>query len=64
MDKNKILLSIAAMIFGVLLSGFAFSTKLGHPTSTVCLLSGVTLAFGGAFFLFIMLVKKMILLLR
>ncbi|MCY1221473.1 hypothetical protein D9M72_335310 [compost metagenome] len=57
-EKNKIFLSIGAIILGWLLSGFALTTKLGHPTSTICLRLALALFFGGVLFIFLILTRK------
>jgi uncharacterized membrane protein len=56
--KNKILISIAGIILGWLLNAFAWTTKLGHPTSTICLLLGLGLFFSGLILLISTLSKK------
>lgn len=56
--KNKIFLSVGAIIFGWLLNAFAWTTKLGHPVSTIFLLLGLALFFGGLIFLILTLTKK------
>jgi len=50
--KNRIILSIMLVAIGILLDGFAFTTTIGHPISTICLLISLGLIFGG-FILFI-----------
>jgi len=56
--KGKIFLSVAAIILGWLLDGFAWTTKLGHPTSTICLLLGLGLFFGGLILLIVTTTKR------
>ena len=46
-----IISSIVAIILGWVLIAFAFTTKLGHPTSTIALLLGFGLFFGGLVYL-------------
>ena len=53
--KVKIFLSISTIILGFLLNAFAWTTELGHPTSTICLLLGLGLFFTGIIFLAIVL---------
>lgn len=43
----KVLSAISAVLIGMLMSGFGITTEMGHPTSTICLLFGLGLAFGG-----------------
>jgi len=57
-ERNKIFLSIGAIILSWLLSGFAFTTKLGHPTSTICLFLALALLCGGVLFIFLTLTRK------
>ena len=45
--RNKIYLSVGTIIFGWLLNAFAWTTKLGHPTSTFSLLVGLGLFISG-----------------
>ncbi len=56
--RNKIFLSVGAIIFGCLLNAFAWTTKLGHPISTFALLIGIGLFFGGLILLILALTKK------
>jgi dipeptide/tripeptide permease len=56
--RNKILLSIGTIICGCLLNAFAWTTKLGHPISTICLLLGLGLFFSGLIFLIVTLSKR------
>jgi hypothetical protein len=44
--KTKILSSLWTIILGWLSNAFAWTTKLGYPTSTICLLLGLGLFFG------------------
>jgi len=57
--RNRIFISILAIIAGWLLDAFAWTTKLGHQISTISLLLGLGLFFGGLIFLIISLTKKM-----
>ncbi len=50
-------LPICMMFFGWLLGGFGFTTKLGHPISTISFYLGLCLSFFG-FILFVLRVKK------
>lgn len=55
---HKILISVFMIISGWLLGGFAWTTKIGHPINTICLLSGFGLIGGGIAYLIISLEKK------
>ncbi len=39
--NNTILPTIGLIIFGWILAGFGFTTKLGHPISTICFILGI-----------------------
>ncbi|MBA4275218.1 MAG: hypothetical protein C0430_00440 [Flavobacterium sp.] len=56
-NNTKLLLSLLIMIVGWLMSGFGFTTKLGHPISTICFLLGFTLTIIGIIF-FIIIIKE------
>ena len=56
--KNKILLSIGAIILGWIFNAFAWTTNLGHPISTICLLLGLGLFICGIIFLILIIIKK------
>lgn len=45
-------------ILGFTLVGFAWSTTIAHPLSTICLLLGLGLFFGGILLLLITLTSK------
>jgi len=52
MTKNsKVILSITSIIVGWLMCGFGFTTTIGHPLSTICLLTGIGLSISGIIFL-------------
>lgn len=55
--KNKLFQSLGAVILGWVLNAFAWTTKLGHPISTICLLLGLGLFFGGLILLILTLIK-------
>jgi hypothetical protein len=55
--NQKIIGSVGAIISGWLLNAFAWTTKLGHPTSTISLLLGLGLFFTGLIFLIVTLSK-------
>lgn len=44
---NKRILGFILIIVGFGLDTFAWSTKIGHPISTICLLLGIGLIIGG-----------------
>jgi predicted tellurium resistance membrane protein TerC len=44
---NKKILGFILIIVGFTLDIFAWSTKIGHPISTICLLLGIGLIIGG-----------------
>lgn len=44
---NKKLIGLILLVLGFVLDGFAWSTKLGHPLNTICLLLGLGLIIGG-----------------
>ncbi len=48
--KTKLTLFLITIIFGWILSGFGFTTKLGHPTSTICFLSGLLMILFGVIY--------------
>lgn len=56
--KNKIIFSIVAIVLGWSLNAFAWTTTIGHPISTICLLLGVGLFFSGIVFLILAMTKK------
>jgi hypothetical protein len=56
--SNKIIISSSSIIIGFLLNGLAFTTKIGHPISTICLLIGLGMFFFGIIFLIINLNSK------
>lgn len=56
--RNKISLSIGAIILGWVLNAFAWTTKMGHPTSTVSLLLGLGLFFSGIVVLILALTRR------
>jgi len=56
--RDKILISIGVLIVGWFLSGFAFTTKFGHPISTICLIMGVVMFIFGIIFLIINLNRE------
>ena len=43
----KVLFSIGFILIGILLTGFGFTTQLGHPISTICFIIGLGLVFVG-----------------
>jgi hypothetical protein len=58
MTKNEqLFISIGAMIGGWLLGGFAFTTPLGHPVSSISLIAGLIFSIGG-FISLILAVKR------
>jgi hypothetical protein len=54
--NNKILLTIGLTIFGWFMTGFGFTTKLGHPISSICFYTGLILVIFGIIF-FIITIK-------
>ena len=56
-NNTKLLITLFIMIVGWLMSGFGFTTKLGHPISTICFLLGFSLIIIGIIF-FIKIVKE------
>ena len=54
----KIVISIMIIIIGWILDAFAFTTKIGHPISTIALLLGLGLFFGGLIYLIITIKNK------
>ena len=46
------------IIIGWILDAFAFTTKIGHPISTIALLLGLGLFFGGLIYLIITIKNK------
>lgn len=56
--KYKIILSIGAIIIGWFLNAFAWTTTIGHPISTICLMLGIGLFFSGLVLLLFSLFKK------
>jgi len=55
--KTKIVTSVGAIILGWLINAFAWTTTIGHPVSTICLLLGLALFFAGLIFLILTLTK-------
>lgn len=55
--KTKLILFLIIIILGWILSGFGFTTKLGHPISTICFLLGFVILIIGIIF-FIKSVKE------
>ncbi|GAA4081276.1 hypothetical protein GCM10022389_29220 [Flavobacterium cheonanense] len=53
----KVLISISLIIIGILLTGLGFTTKLGHPFSTICYSLGLVIIFLG-FIYFIIVVSS------
>jgi len=45
--KRKKIISATSIIIGFFLDGFAFTTTLGNPISTICLLLGLALMLFG-----------------
>lgn len=43
----KIVLTVLSMLISWFLCGFGFTTKLGHPISSICFLTGIGLFFLG-----------------
>lgn len=41
--NSKLVLALLTVIFGWLMAGFGFTTKLGHPVSTICFYLGLAL---------------------
>lgn len=59
MNKNKkIIFSITLIIGGWFLCGLGYTTIVGHPISTICLLLGIGSFFAGLILLIIILQKK------
>jgi hypothetical protein len=56
--KEHILISFGAAIGGCLLCGFALTTTLGHPTSTISIVLGLVFSVGGFISLILALKKK------
>ncbi len=56
--NNKILLTIGSIIFGWVMAGFGFTTKLGHPISSICFISGFILLIFGIVFMIITIKEK------
>jgi len=56
-NNIKLLLSLLTIIIGWLMGGFGFTTKLGHPISTICFFLGLALILTGIIF-FIKIVKE------
>jgi hypothetical protein len=52
-DRKYILSGGIAIILGWLSGGFGFTTKLGHPISTICFCGGMLLCFLGIIFFII-----------
>jgi hypothetical protein len=55
---KKILISIAAIISGWLLNGFAWTTSIGHSTNIILVILGLVLFLGGGALLIITLGGK------
>jgi len=52
MNKSlKIILSICLIALGLFLDAFGFTTSLGHPLNTICLISGIIIMIVGVAFL-------------
>jgi len=49
---NKKVIGLILIVLGFVLDGFAWSTKIGHPISTISLLLGIGLIIGGIILLF------------
>jgi hypothetical protein len=48
MTKNEhVIISVGAVIGGWVLCGFALTTTLGHPVSTICIIFGLGFSVGG-----------------
>jgi len=56
--RDKIIISIGALIVSWFLSGLAFTTEFGHPISTICLIMGVVMFIFGIIFLIINLNRE------
>jgi hypothetical protein len=56
--RNKLFLSILIIILSWFLNAFAWTTKLGHPISTICLVFGLGLFFIGLILLIQALTTK------
>ena len=55
---SKRAIGFLLIILGFALDGFAWSTKIGHPISTISLLLGIGLIIGGIILLFMKPKKK------
>jgi hypothetical protein len=49
--RTRIILGVAGLILGWFLSGWGYTTKLGHPISTMAFLVGLVLFFVGLRFI-------------
>ncbi len=49
---NKKIIGIILIVLGFVLDGFAWSTKIGHPISTISLLLGIGLIIVGIILFF------------
>ena len=56
--KHRIILAVLIIVIGSILNGFAWSTDIGHPISTISLISGLGMIFGGIILLILSLDKK------
>ncbi len=54
--KQRILISIGGMIGGCILCGYAYTTPLAYPVSTICIVLGIGISVGG--FISLMLALK------
>jgi hypothetical protein len=59
-QAKRILFSVVAMIFGYFLNAFGWTTKLRHPISTICLLLGLALFFGGLVIVIYIIIENII----
>ncbi|UPZ16922.1 dolichyl-diphosphooligosaccharide--protein glycosyltransferase subunit 2 [Flavobacterium humidisoli] len=57
MKRSNVLFPVFIVIIGWFIGGFGFTTKLGHPISTICFYLGLGLIFLG-FISFILRVKN------
>jgi hypothetical protein len=56
--KYKVLLAILSIILGWFLNVFAWTTKIGHSLSSICLILGICLFFIGTIFLIIIIIRE------
>ncbi len=54
----RIIFAVLIIAIGSILNGFAWGTDIGHPISTISLISGLGMIFGGIVFLIVSLNKK------